>query len=465
MGISSLGAGSSILTQDVIDQLRAADESKFVTPLDSKIKAEDKKSDKFDFLNAHMDNLYESLKSLNEYGVFEARSTSVGNDSIVEINAKESSDIQDFSLEVENIATKEIVQSGSFDSKTAKISDGDGSMKLSVGDKDFTIDYNVSTTLEDLKNLINDKADGSVSATIVQVSSGNFKLLLSSDETGTGKDISITDNDDHLSDKLLDDADPDDDVDGMTTVQDGVDAKFKFNGVEITRESNSVDDLLSGVTITLKDVGKTNVNIQQDREHIEERITNFVDKYNSAIYQLGEDTKSSQEVSERGAFSSDSVIKGMKSSLVNIISTVGEGQGKLLDFGIEVGDDGRLSLNSTKLNEKLDEDPANVKSFFTGGTFTKSDGHTVELKGVFDEIETEVAKYSKYGAVLDKFKDSMSIRTKSLTEQKEKAIERLDTTYATMKKRFASYDLMISKFNNASSMFTQMIDAELAAKN
>ena len=472
MGISSLGAGSSILTQDVLDQLRAADEAKFVAPLDARLKAEADKSAAFDVVDAYMDNVYESLKSLNEYGIFESRTASSSNESIADVVAKDSSDVQDFSLEVTNLATKEITQSGSYGARDAAISTGtgEGKLELAVGSESFIFNYAADTTLEDLKEMINRDAGDSVNATIVQVSNGDFRLILSAVNTGTGQEISITDivgEGENLGEQLLADpdavADPDNLVDGMTNIQTAIDASFKFNGVDITRSSNSIDDLLSGVTITLKDAGTTNVSVKQNTEHIEERIINFVDKYNSAMLQLNTDTKSSQEVSERGVFSSDSTIKGMKASLVSMLSVVGGSAGKIEDFGLELDADGRLSLDSEKFTTKLAADPTSVQAFFVGGSFTKEDGIVIEVEGAFIEMESEVAKYSKYNNTLDQFKDSLKTRYDSITEQKEKAVERLNASYAIQAKKFAAYDLIISKFNTASDMFTQMINAEIAA--
>lgn len=472
MGISSLGAGSSILTQDVIDQLKAADEAKYVTPIDTKLKAENSKTAAFDVVNALMDNVYESVKKLNEYGVFEARTASSGNESAVEVSALESSDIQDFSLEVSTLATKEIVQSGSFGTKTDPIATGSGKLELTVGDKSYIIAYNSETSLEKLKDMINKDAKESVNATIVQVASGDFRLLLSAAKTGTGQAISITDvvgEGETLKAALKPDpdavADPDNLVDGMTNVQTAVDAAFKFNGVDIIRSSNTVSDLLSGVTITLKGAGTSAVSVKQDRENITENITNFIDKYNSAMFQLATDTKSSQEESERGIFSSDSTMKGMKSALTNMLASLGQGAGKIQDYGIEADADGRLSLDSTKLGEMLDKDATSTQAFFVGGTFTNASGTTTELRGIFADVETEVAKYSKYNNVLDQFKESINTRTESLNAQREKAVARLESTYAIMAKRFAAYDLVINQFNAASDMFSQMINAEIAAKS
>ena len=472
MGISSLGAGSSILTQDVLDQLRAADEAKFVEPLDRRLKTETSKSAAFDIVDAYMDNVYGSLKSLTEYGVFESRATTVSNEDRVAVTAAESSDVQDFTLNVNTLATREIVQSGQFASKDALVSTGAGTMEISVGSETYSVDYEATTTLEDLKELINKNASDGVSASIVQINSGDFRLVLSAANTGEGQAISITDvvgAGETLSAALLPDpdavADPDNLVDGMTSVQTAVNATFSYNGIDIERTSNSVDDLLAGVTIELKDTGLTQVSVKQNTEHIAERMTNFIDKYNSAMEQLNTDTKSSAEATERGIFSSDSTIKGMKAAMVSMLSTVGENVGKIQDFGVEVGEDGRLSLDSSILNTKLSEDATSAQAFFAGGTFTKEDGTEVEVMGVFSEMEEEVAKYSKYNSVLDQFKDSIKTRYDSLNEQKTKAISRLDSSYAIQQKKFAAYDLIISKFNNASNMFTQMINAEIAAKS
>ncbi|HIC45059.1 MAG TPA: flagellar hook protein [Sulfurimonas sp.] len=462
MGISSLGAGSSILTQDVIDQLKAADESKFVAPVNKSLRAEDSKLTAYDVMNAYMDNVYESLKSLTSYGVFESRTALSSNENALEVSAKESSDIQDFSIEVELLATKEIEQSGSLHTRDATISTGSGKFELAVGTETFTLNYDNTTTLEGLKELINKEAGDSVNAIVVQVADNDFRLLLSATKTGVSQDISIVDvvgEGETLNTAFTTD---------MSNVQDGVDAKFKFNGVAITRSSNSVDDLLAGVTLTLKEANvgtKIDVSVGQNREHIQERMTNFIDKYNSAMTQLNTDTKSSQAVSERGVFSSDSTIKGMKYNLVNMMSTLGEGSGKIEDYGIKFDDTGRLTLDSELLNKKLDSDATSTQAFFVGGTFTKDDGSTVELSGAFDELESEVAKYSKFGSILDSYKDSIDLRIKSLNEQKEKAVERLNSNYAIMAKRFAAYDLMINKFNNASDMFTQMINAEITARS
>lgn len=458
MAISSLGAGAGILTQDLLDQLREADEAQYIRPLDTRKAAEMAKQDAFNIIEAYMDNVESSLNTLTEYGVFESRTASSSSESVATVSAADSSDIQDFSLEVLNLATKEIVQSAAsvFATKESTIATGTGQMELTVGSSTFTIDYDSTTTLEGLKDLINEAAGDSVSATIVQVADGDYRLFVSAKESGTGQDIAIAD----LSgvDAFLNTAL----TTGIVNVQDAVDAQFKYNGQTIIRSSNVVDDLLSGVTITLKEAGTTNISVEQNRENIASKIENFISKYNSALYQLNKDTKSSEKVEERGVFSSESTIKNMKSDLINMLGRVGESVGRLQDYGIEVADDGSLSLETSKLNEMLDADSSNVQAFFAGGTFTKSDGSEVELEGAFVQMEEDVLKYTSYNAGLDQYENLINSRLESLTEQRTKAMERLTAKYDIMAKQFTSYDAMITQFNSISTMFTNMVNAESA---
>ena len=469
MGISSLGVGSNVLTQDVIDQLKAADEAQFVKPLTTKISNEKSKSGQLDVVNALMDNLSETTSSISDYGLFSTRTTDVSG-SAVSVTANDGSDIQDFSITVNHLATKEIEQSGSFASKTAYIATGGGGdLKLSVGSKDFTISYTATTTLENLKDQINTDAGSSVQASIVQVGTNDFRLFLTAANSGTGQAISITDvvgAGEHLNEQLKADTGT---TDGYTNVQTAQDASFKYNGLDIVRTSNKVDDLLSGVTITLKEgtdanPSTSNVSIKQDVSGIEKTLDSFVEKFNSAISELNKLTKSSTKESERGIFSSDSTIKAMKSTVRNMLSVAGEGAGRLEDYGFSSNRDGTISLDHSVFEGQLSANPTNVEAFFSGGTFTTTAGTSKELTGAFDEIKSALDTYTKYNAGLDQLKTSYTTRISSLQDQQTLATDRLTAKYKIMAKRFAAYDSIINQINSASDMFVQLANAQTANK-
>lgn len=452
MGVSSLGAGSSILTQNVLDQLRAADDAQFIKPVDLNIAAEKDKQNALKTVNSAMSDLQSVLVGLGAGSDYDKRKASVSGDAI-SVSASSGTASQSFSLEVTSLATKDIKQSGSFGSKTDTIANGSGSLTLSVGDSSYNINYDGSTTLEDLAKAINKDAKDGVSASIVQVATGDYRLFLSSAKTGSNQAISITDNGSGLDNKL---------TSSLANVQSGTDASFKYNGIDITRHDNQVDDLIDGISITLNKAGTSNVAVSEDRSALLKSMDDFVAKYNSTISQLDTLTKASQDASVRGIFSNESTIKDMKRDLKDMLELVGGGN--LASYGFSVDDSGKLKLDKDVLNAKIDENPANAMAFLSGGTYTNPDSSTTQKKGAFNEMLDKVDSYLGSGKVLDGYKKSTDDNLAMYNDRKDAATKRLDARYDILKKQYAAYDAMIAKLNSASQMFNQMIATQNSAQ-
>ncbi len=447
MGISALGTGSSILTQDLLDQLKEADEAAQIQPIDLELANEKDKVVEYDVIDAYMTNLNDAIDELKTPALFDERSTTVTGTS-VEITADANSDLQDFTLDVTQLATKQIEESGSYGSTTDTIATAAGNMNLNIDGMDFTIDYDATTTLEDLKNSINDVAGDKVNATIVQVGTNDFRLFLNSADTGSTQDITITDNSGNLSGTQL--------TTDLTAVQTGVDAEFTFNGQAITRTSNNVDDLIVGYNITLKEVGVSEVSVTQNRDNITEKIDNFIEHYNATMDELNRATKNSTDAETRGIFAGESTMKAMQRDLRNMMDSVGGGVGTLYDYGFDIDKDGKLSIDKSVFNDKMDENPSNVEAFFSGGDFQNADGSITTVEGAFTEMSSTVTGYTRYNGALDNYKTYLDEGISSLEERKITTQERLDAKYEIMKQQYAAYDAMIASFNNSAAAFTEM---------
>lgn len=460
MGISSLGVGSSILTQDVLDQLREVDNAQRVTPIEFKLANENDKQDALEVLDVSMTNLIDSINEVKTASLWDERSATVSSGTSVEVSSIAKTDIQDFTLDVSALATKQIEQSGSFSTKTETIANASGILNLNIDSLDFEIAYDDTTSLDDLRRLINETAGDKVNATIVQVATGDFRLFVSSVDTGDTQNITMTDkigSGEQLKDAKL--------TTGVTSIQDGTNAAFTFNGQAISRTSNKVDDLITGLTVTIKETGISEVSIAQDRTGILSKFDSFVEKYNSAVKELDKLTKVSIESDERGIFSNDSTVKNMKRVLNDMVQSVGGSAGSLFNYGFDIDKDGKMSLDKTLLEEKIEANSNNVQAFFSGGDFLNEDATTTSLTGAFTQMSTTIESYTKTNQTLDQLKESFSQNISAYELRKETAIERLDAKYDIMKKQFAAYDLLINRFNSTSSMFTQISNAQIAARN
>ncbi len=61
------------------------------------------------------------------------------------------------------------------------------------------------------------------------------------------------------------------------------DAKLKVNGVPITRQTNTIDDIVANVTLELKGEGKLTMDITQDAQKAVDGVQAFIDQYNQVM--------------------------------------------------------------------------------------------------------------------------------------------------------------------------------------
>jgi len=457
--VSSLGIGSSILTQSVLDQLRKADEAGRITPIDLKIadmKDRDVASGKID---GWMSALSSAVGALSSKTLYTERSATVAG-SAVSVTADANTDIQSFSLKVNILATKEINESGTFANKTDPIATAAGTMNLNIGGTDFTINYDATTTLDDLKKEINKVAGTKVNATVIQLATGDFRLFLNAAESGDAQNMTLSDTSGNMTTAARDAL-----TTGMTTIAQGINAEFEFNGQVVNRSSNTISDLVSGLTITLKEAGQTStVDIAQNRDNIMNKVDDFVAKYNTAYGEIAKMTKSSNDKTTMGIFSSDSTIKGMQRNLEDMLTTLGGSQ-SLFGYGFDVDKSGVLSVDKTVLGAKMDTNSSNVEAVFAGGTFTNADNTTQVLTGFFTDYKAGMDTYTKTSGYLDMFSTNIGDQLSVLEEQKTKATERLNSKYELMAKQFAAYDAIINKFNQQGTFLTQMINSANGTSN
>jgi len=191
--LSSLGLGSSgVLSYDVIDQLRSADEAAQLDPIDTKLTTNSTMQTDLSKITSLTSTLKSSVSSLADETNYLQRSTSVSNTD-VSVAADAGTNLQDFTLHVDTLAKQDIYQSTGFVSQTSTFTTNSDTLKINIGGKDYEFSVSASTTLTDLKDMINDKLDGKVTASILNTGGTNpYRLILKSDDTGADNAMTIT---------------------------------------------------------------------------------------------------------------------------------------------------------------------------------------------------------------------------------------------------------------------------------
>ncbi|AFI06379.1 flagellar filament capping protein FliD [Helicobacter cetorum] len=251
------------------------------------------------------------------------------------------------------------------------------------------------------------------------------------------------------------------------------DSEFTYNGVSITRPTNEVNDVISGVNITLQQTTEPNkpaiISVSRDNQAIIDSITEFVKAYNELIPKLDEDTRYDPDTKIAGIFNGVGDIRTIRSSLNNVFSYsvhTDSGVESLMKYGLSLDDKGTMNLDEAKLASALNSDPKATQDFFYGSDSKDMGGREVHQEGIFSKFNQVVANLIDGGnAKLKIYEDSLDRDAKSLAKDKENAQELLKTRYDIMAERFAAYDSQISKANQKFNSVQMMIDQAAAKKN
>ncbi len=256
-------------------------------------------------------------------------------------------------------------------------------------------------------------------------------------------------------------------------LQKASDSEFTYNGVSITRPTNEVNDVISGVNITLEQTTEPNkpaiISVSRDNQAIIDSLTEFVKAYNELIPKLDEDTRYDADTKIAGIFNGVGDIRAIRSSLNNVFSYsvhTDNGVESLMEYGLSLDDKGVMSLDEAKLSSALNSNPKATQDFFYGSDNKDMGGREIHQEGIFSKFNQVIANLIDGGnAKLKIYEDSLDRDAKSLTKDKENAQELLKTRYNIMAERFAAYDSQISKANQKFNSVQMMIDQAAAKKN
>lgn len=359
--ISSLGIGSGVLTSDLVDQLVAAERKPAETRLTQRTERTEALISAYGKLRSAVTELRLPMRQLGTADALKSFSaTSSGSNVSATVDANLASR-GTYNLNVEAMAEAHALAFASVADRDAT-SVGQGTLTLQVGDKttNITIDGS-NSTLQGVANAINE-SDAGVSASILNTGNG-YRLVLNSEETGTANEINLTTS-------AADGSDLANFVAGAETTTEAADARFTINGIEVVKSSNTIDDVVDGVTFELTDTGRSTVKVEQDTGAVAERVQAFVDKFNALQETITELSSYDADTGRASILTGDATVRNIQNQLKQVLSDVIPGLENasvrsLADVGITTDwRTGNLQFNSQVFQKQLQENPDDVTALF-----------------------------------------------------------------------------------------------------
>jgi len=449
-GILGLGSGQAAsLNSDLIEKLKTAERKATVEPYETKITNLTAEKEIFANIQTKVSELLESIKPFDLFvsggvSAFEQKSATTSGDSVTFDAADVKSLNKGFtSVTVTQLAQKDVYQSNAVNGATKDTAINQGILTINGIDFDTT-----NKTYEQLATEITAKSG--MNAAVEQVGTDSYRLVIKSEDTGIDNALTIS----GAASQAL----------GYTTTSDGgvtytanatnhiLEAKnlnATVDGVAYDVASNSIT--VDGLKITANKEGTSTINVLEDTTQVETQMQNFITKYNELVALVDSEVyNDDSKIADKSAIRD--IVNQVKTKL---FGSYGEsGDKSVFNFGIDLGKDGGLSLDSTKFNKTVQEDIAGLKDLFLGSAENKGLGTL--LKETLDEM-----KFS--GGVLNTYESSMTSREKTLNDEKDKAETSLNKKYELLALQFSSYGSIINQMEASFSGLKMLIQQSTAS--
>ena len=244
-------------------------------------------------------------------------------------------------------------------------------------------------TLQGIRDAIN-KANIGVTATIVSDGSDNpYHLVVTSNKTGAKSSMKISvDGADggavNAGIASLLGYDPNG-TQGMTQTSGAQDTKLTMNGIAVTSDSTTVDDVIQGVSMDLSATGSTTLTIGQDSSSVTTAINGFVKAYNDLNSTIAKLTAYDPETKSGGVLQGDSAVRAIQTQLRRVLGTSVEGLNSnmktLNQVGITFTDNGNLKVDAGKLGTAISKNFSDIAGLFAAAGSVSDGGITYNKSG------------------------------------------------------------------------------------
>ena len=444
--INSLGFGSGIDTKQLVTDLAAASREPKVARINTLTQQNQTRISALAQARSDLEGFADSLAQMISDGTLRSTPT-VSDDSVLSATARAGLHADSFAatVVVSQLARAQSTYSGVVADRTAAI--GTGTMTLTVGGvaKTITVD-GTNNSLDGLASAIN-SSGGGVTASII-ADQGGHRLIL---KGPSGAANAFT---------LAADVGADPGLTafaygaggGMTLGQSAANADFTIDGVAFSRASNTVDDVVPGVSLTLKKAAPgqpVDIGASRPLDMIKQTVGDFVSVYNQLKKSLA---------SAAGLSGSTSSLRELERELSGLVGKVISSHGsinKLTDIGISTTKEGLLSLDNAKLAKALETDAGAVEALFNPRRdATHNETTDPGIAFVLDAIRDKAVATD---GVIDRVTKSLDGAKKTLAEQLEKIEEREDAYRARLEKQYGALDAKLAAFKATQTYLEQQI--------
>ncbi len=399
--VSALGGGSGIDTTKLVKDLVSLEKAPQQQRLDSKKEQLDAQISAYGTLKSSLSEFKNILAPLANNDTFNSRSVSFPETDVITPSSL-AADAQTgtYQIEVESVAQAHSLASNTTYSDKDSSIGATGNLTIRLGTWTYDVSDNpvsfaenekqtslsievlAEDSLQDIADKINEQ-DSDVQASVLLVD-GSYQLMMSA-PSGAHNALEVSGDDPSLDVFAFNAAN----YANVTETQQGKDAKVQLNGLTVYRETNNIDDVITGLEFTLNKASpgeKFTFTVSEDKNTGEQAIRDFIEAYNTffetakSLTGVSKDAETNQTT--RGDLATDGTAKSLIARIRSVITAAVPGVSDfnaLTNVGIRTKLDGTLEIVDKDFSAAIKDNFEQVASLFAPQTSSTSSSVDVSI--------------------------------------------------------------------------------------
>lgn len=481
---------SNLDVNGLVSQLMTAEQIP-ITKLATKTASYQAKLSAFGTIQGAMASFQTSVSTLSNASTFQTVTATASDTTTMSATALTSALPGSYSIEVSSLAQAQtLVANGqaslstaigtgtsttlSFDFGTitgtaisGKYGTGTTFSSTGAGVKTVTID-STNNSLQGMRDAINAAKIGVTASVINDGGASPYRLVLNSSSMGSANSMKISASGDPTVSALLAN-DPTAGLAGQNLTESvtALNANFKVNGIAISKNSNTVMDVIPGVTLNLSKVttAPVTLTVAQDTASITKSVNDFVTAYNALTKSITDVSAYNTATKTGAVLQGDATIRNLQAQLRGVLNTPGAGSiTSLSQIGVTFQRDGMLALDSTKLASVMKSNFSGIAGLFAS-TGKASDSLTTYISsssntkpGTYPLAITQIATQGNETGMAAPNLTTIDALHNSLTMN----IDGIDATVTLTAKTYATAQELASEIQSKINSATALSNAGIA---
>jgi len=451
--VNALGAGSGIDTQQLAKDLMEATREPRKAIIDEKITKSEARISGYSVIKFSLGELKTAFQGLNDLSDFASLQVANTQASALGVVASSTAAAGSYQVKVTQVAQAQRTASVDFPGRSTSLNNNASfDMNLTLG---TGVDQTVQTITVDKDTPAGVVAaingtDFGITAQLIQIDDETWKIVVTGEE-GEDQSFTLTSTSATALGLNVDDSN---DVSPVHQLQTAQNAKFAINGLSIERSTNSVSDVLDGVTFNLATVtsGAARIDLTRDASGITSKIDNLVTAYKNFeenLKILGDRTSEVEEFG--GVLAGDSLLQNIRSQVRSMLTSTSSTPGSTVtaprDVGLSFDRNGVLQFDKEKLATQLQSNFDEVAQMFSANTNNQS-VYSVADAGVAGDAVKAIDEMMRSTGLIAQQTDNATQQVDRFKADLEKLEDQMQKLLDRYMRQFSAMESIVGSSNS-----------------